>query len=55
MLYRRGRSLLRDLGQGVNAASTGSMWPGVELLAGDLAAAEREIRPDCEMSCKASR
>ncbi len=36
-LYRRGRSLLRDLGQGVNAASTGIDLLSVELLAGDLA------------------
>ena len=45
-LYRRGRELLRDLGQGVNAASTGLDLLAVELLAGDLAGAEREARVD---------
>jgi tetratricopeptide (TPR) repeat protein len=47
-LYRRGRGLLRDLGQGVNAASTGIDLLAVELLAGDLAGAEREIMADYE-------
>jgi class 3 adenylate cyclase/tetratricopeptide (TPR) repeat protein len=47
-LYRRGRALLRDLGQGVNAASTGLDVARVELLAGDLASAEREVRADFE-------
>jgi tetratricopeptide (TPR) repeat protein len=47
-LYRRGRSLLRDLGQGVNAASTGLDLARVELLAGDLATAEREVRADLQ-------
>ena len=47
-LYRRGRSLLRDLGQGVNAASTGLDVARVELLAGDLALAEREVQADFE-------
>ena len=42
-LYRRGRAMLRELGQGVIAASTGIDIARVELLAGDLAAAEREI------------
>jgi tetratricopeptide (TPR) repeat protein len=45
-LYRSARELLRDLGQGVHAASTGIDVAVVELLAGDLAAAEREIRPN---------
>ena len=45
-LYRRGRSLLRELGQGVNAASTAIDMLLVELLAGDLAAAERDAMPD---------
>ncbi len=45
-LYRRGRALLRDLGQGVNAASTGIDLLTVELLAGDLVTAEREVMPD---------
>ncbi|HSW25086.1 MAG TPA: hypothetical protein VLJ62_20165, partial [Burkholderiaceae bacterium] len=47
-LYRRGRSLLRELGQGVNAASTGIDILFIEMLAGDLAAAEREVMPDYE-------
>jgi len=47
-LYRRGRALLRDLGQGVNAASTGLDVARVELLARDLASAEREVRADFE-------
>jgi class 3 adenylate cyclase/tetratricopeptide (TPR) repeat protein len=47
-LYRRGRDLLRELGQGVNAASTGIDLLMVELLAGDLATAEREVMPDYE-------
>ncbi len=45
-LYRHGRSLLKDLGQGVNAASTGLDVARVEILAGDLAFAEREVRAD---------
>jgi tetratricopeptide (TPR) repeat protein len=45
-LYRRGRDLLRDLGQGVRAASTGGDVIVVELLAGDLATAESEARAD---------
>ena len=47
-LYRRGRGLLRELGQGLNAASTGVDVLLVELLAGDLAAAKREVMPDYE-------
>jgi len=47
-LYRRGRSLLRELGQGLIAASNGINILLVELLAGDLAAAEREVMPDYE-------
>jgi tetratricopeptide (TPR) repeat protein len=45
-LYRRGRSLLRELGQGLAAASTGIDLLMVEWLAGDLATAEREVMPD---------
>ena len=48
VLYRRGRAILRDLGQGVNAASTGLDLARVELLAGDLALAETEVRADYE-------
>jgi tetratricopeptide (TPR) repeat protein len=47
-LYRQGRSLLRELGQGVSAASTGIDLARVELLAGDLVDAEKEVRADYE-------
>jgi len=47
-LYRRGRKLLADLGTSVIAASMSIELAQLELLAGDLAAAEREIRPDYE-------
>nr|WP_329724108.1 adenylate/guanylate cyclase domain-containing protein [Caldimonas sp.] len=43
------RSVLRDLGQGVRIASSAVDAAVVEMLAGDPAGAEREIRPDCEM------
>jgi class 3 adenylate cyclase/tetratricopeptide (TPR) repeat protein len=45
-LYGRGRAMLRDLGQGVNAASTGLDVARVELRAGNLAQAERDVRAD---------
>jgi len=45
-LYRRARSMLRDLGQGVTAASTGLDLAMVELRGGDTALAEREVRAD---------
>jgi ATP/maltotriose-dependent transcriptional regulator MalT len=45
-LYRRGRATLRELGQGVNAAANGIDVLQVELLAGDLASAEREVMAD---------
>jgi ATP/maltotriose-dependent transcriptional regulator MalT len=47
-LYQRGRSMLRDLGQSVFSASTGSDLARVELHGGDLALAEREVRSDLE-------
>jgi class 3 adenylate cyclase/tetratricopeptide (TPR) repeat protein len=47
-LYRQARGLLRDLGQGLIAAGTGIDVLIVELLAGDLAGAEREVMPDYE-------
>ena len=47
-LYRSGRAMLRDLGRGVTAAQTGVDVARVELLAGDLASAERELRADCD-------
>jgi len=52
-LYRRGRSLLRDLGQGLIAAGTGIDVLIVEMLAGDLAGAEREVMPDYEFLSQA--
>ena len=45
-LYRQARALLRELGQGVHAASTGLDVMVVELLAGDFETAEREARAD---------
>ncbi|MES2992405.1 MAG: adenylate/guanylate cyclase domain-containing protein [Pseudomonadota bacterium] len=47
-LYRRGRAMLRDLGQGVNAASTGMDVGRIEWLAGDLVTAEREVQADLD-------
>jgi class 3 adenylate cyclase/tetratricopeptide (TPR) repeat protein len=47
-LYRRARATLRDLGQGVFTAATGIDLASVELLGGDLAIAEREVRADYE-------
>jgi ATP/maltotriose-dependent transcriptional regulator MalT len=52
-LYRRGRGLLRELGQGLNPASTGIDILLVELLAGDLDAAIREVMPDYEFLARA--
>jgi class 3 adenylate cyclase/tetratricopeptide (TPR) repeat protein len=46
-LYRRSRLMLRDLGQGVYAASTGIDLARVELLGGDLELARREVEVDC--------
>ncbi|MDQ3189618.1 MAG: AAA family ATPase [Pseudomonadota bacterium] len=43
---RRGRELLRELGQGWLAASTAQDLVRMELLAGNLASAEREARED---------
>jgi class 3 adenylate cyclase/tetratricopeptide (TPR) repeat protein len=47
-LYWRARAALRDLGNGIHAASTGLDYVAVELLAGDLEAAEREAKEDYE-------
>jgi class 3 adenylate cyclase/tetratricopeptide (TPR) repeat protein len=47
-LVRHGRAVLRDLGQGVTAASTGFDLAQVAWLAGDCAAAEAEVRADYE-------
>jgi class 3 adenylate cyclase/tetratricopeptide (TPR) repeat protein len=47
-LYRRGRAMLRELGQGIIAASNGMDVALVELHGGDLASAERDIRADYE-------
>lgn len=45
-LYTRGRLMVEDLGPSVTAASTSTESSRVEMLAGDLAAAERELRRD---------
>jgi tetratricopeptide (TPR) repeat protein len=47
-LLNRGRSVLRELGQGVHAASTALDLAVVEWLAGDLQRAERDVRADYE-------
>jgi ATP/maltotriose-dependent transcriptional regulator MalT len=51
-LCRRARTVLRDLGKGVFAASTGLDLARVELHGGDLAAAEREVREDYDFLAK---
>jgi class 3 adenylate cyclase/tetratricopeptide (TPR) repeat protein len=48
-MCRDARAVLRDLGPGVRAASASFDLAFVELLAGDAAAAERELRPDCDL------
>jgi tetratricopeptide (TPR) repeat protein len=45
-LYRSGRSMLEELGPSVTASSTSTESSRVEFLAGDPAAAERELRRD---------
>ena len=45
-LYRRGRLTLEELGGGIDADSTSIDSSRVELLAGDVGAAERELRRD---------
>ena len=45
-LYAKARATLEDLGESVLAASTSLESASVELLAGDAAAAERELRRD---------
>jgi tetratricopeptide (TPR) repeat protein len=45
-LYRHGQAILADLGQSITAAATSTESSRVEMLAGDLAAAERELRRD---------
>lgn len=52
-LYQRGRAMLRDLGGSVHAAATGFELARVEMLGGDLALAEREVRADFEFLEKA--
>jgi class 3 adenylate cyclase/tetratricopeptide (TPR) repeat protein len=47
-LYRRGRSMLRELGQGIIAAANGMDVAFVELHGGDLASAEADVRADYE-------
>ena len=46
--YRRSRALIEDLGPSVTAASTSTESARVEILAGDLVAAERELRRDLD-------
>jgi tetratricopeptide (TPR) repeat protein len=46
-LYHSARAQLRDLGQGVYAASTAADLARVELRGGNLALAEQEVRADC--------
>ena len=48
LLYTRGRAVLQDMGRSVAAASTSMDSCSVEMLAGDPAAAERELRRDYE-------
>ena len=48
-LYRRGQEMLAELGAGTDAASTSIDSHRVELLAGDLEAAERELRRDYDV------
>jgi class 3 adenylate cyclase/tetratricopeptide (TPR) repeat protein len=52
-LYRQSRAVLHDLGQEVSAASSGIDVALVELLGGDLALAEREVRSDLDFLAKA--
>jgi tetratricopeptide (TPR) repeat protein len=47
-VYARGRSLLEDIGGKLIAASTTFNWSTIELLAGDAASAERELRREYE-------
>ena len=47
-LYKRGQVMLEELGGGTDAASTSIDSHRVELLAGDLEGAERELRRDDE-------
>jgi ATP/maltotriose-dependent transcriptional regulator MalT len=47
-MCRQGRASLRELGHGVAAAQTGVDFARVELLAGELAMAEQEVRGDYE-------
>jgi tetratricopeptide (TPR) repeat protein len=53
LLYRRGREVLRDLGQAVGTASTGIDVLLAGLIAGDLEAVEREVKPDFEFLANA--
>jgi ATP/maltotriose-dependent transcriptional regulator MalT len=47
-LYRQGQDMLNELGTGIDASSTSIDSSRVEILAGDLDAAERELRRDHE-------
>jgi len=46
--YRKGRAMLRELGQGIIAAANGMDVAFVELHGGDLALAERDLQTDYE-------
>lgn len=46
--YRRGKAILEELGLGLYAAGVSQEYCDLELLAGDLAAAEAELRRACE-------
>jgi len=47
--YREARAMLDDLGQGMHAASSSMDLAVIELLAGNAAAAERELRRDYQV------
>ncbi|MEP7297919.1 MAG: adenylate/guanylate cyclase domain-containing protein [Burkholderiales bacterium] len=51
-LYRQGRAMLHDLGRDLTAAQSSVDVARVELLAGDLATAETELRADCDFLVK---
>jgi ATP/maltotriose-dependent transcriptional regulator MalT len=48
-MIRRARTMLHDLGAGVRAVKASIDLATVEMLAGDPAGAERELRADCDM------
>ena len=48
-LYRQGREMLRDMGEGIRAAASGIHLANVELHGGDLLLAEQGLRADYEV------